>query len=151
MKRSTRIEKIADINQGYEQQAGALLNCARSQHQQQEQQLEQLKLYRQEYQQRLQAKLQNSASATLMDDYHRFFSMLDTAINDQAKVVNRSSQQVDSSQQNWLDKKRAVTSMTRAAENIKAQEECVVRANEQKENDELASRLYVLNRAQLKI
>ena len=151
MKRSTRIEKIADINQGYEQQAGALLNCARSQHQQQKQQLEQLKLYRQEYQQRLQAKLQNSASATLMDDYHRFFSMLDTAINDQAKVVNRSSQQVDSSQQNWLDKKRAVTSMTRAAENIKAQEECVVRANEQKENDELASRLYVLNRAQLKI
>lgn len=151
MKRSTRIEKIADINQGYEQQAGALLNCARSQHQKQEQQLEQLKLYRQEYQQRLQAKLQNSASATLMDDYHRFFSMLDTAINDQAKIVNRSSQQVDSSQQNWLDKKRAVTSMTRAAENIKAQEECVVRANEQKENDELASRLYVLNRAQLKI
>lgn len=151
MKRSTRIEKIADINQGYEQQAGALLNCARSQHQQQKQQLEQLKLYRQEYQQRLQAKLQNSASATLMDDYHRFFSMLDTAINDQAKIVNRSSQQVDSSQQNWLDKKRAVTSMTRAAENIKAQEECVVRANEQKENDELASRLYVLNRAQLKI
>jgi flagellar FliJ protein len=151
VKRSTRIEKIADINQGYEQQAGALLNCARSQHQKQEQQLEQLKLYRQEYQQRLQAKLQNSASATLMDDYHRFFSMLDTAINDQAKIVNRSSQQVDSSQQNWLDKKRAVTSMTRAAENIKAQEECVVRANEQKENDELASRLYVLNRAQLKI
>jgi flagellar protein FliJ len=151
VKRSTRIEKIADINQGYEQQAGALLNCARSQHQQQKQQLEQLKLYRQEYQQRLQAKLQNSASATLMDDYHRFFSMLDTAINDQAKIVNRSSQQVDSSQQNWLDKKRAVTSMTRAAENIKAQEECVVRANEQKENDELASRLYVLNRAQLKI
>ena len=151
MKRSTRIEKIADINQSHEQQAGALLNCARSQHQQQEQQLEQLKLYRQEYQQRLQAKLQNSASATLMDDYHRFFSMLDTAINDQAKIVNRSSQQVDSSQQNWLDKKRAVTSMTRAAENIKAQEECVVRANEQKENDELASRLYVLNRAQLKI
>ena len=151
MKRSTRIEKIADINQGYEQQAGALLNCARSQHQQQKQQLEQLKLYRQEYQQRLQAKLQNSASATLMDDYHRFFSMLDTAINDQAKIVNRSSQQVDSSQQNWLDKKRAVTSMTRAAENIKAQEECVVRANEQKENDELASRLYVLNRAQLKL
>ena len=151
MKRSTRIEKIADINQGYEQQAGALLNCARSQHQQQKQQLEQLKLYRQEYQQRLQAKLQNSASATLMDDYHRFFSMLDTAINDQAKIVNRSSQQVDSSQQNWLDKKRAVTSMTRAAENIKAQEERVVRANEQKENDELASRLYVLNRAQLKL
>ena len=110
-----------------------------------------MKLYRQEYQQRLQAKLQNSASATLMDDYHRFFSMLDTAINDQAKIVNRSSQQVDSSQQNWLDKKRAVTSMTRAAENIKAQEERVVRANEQKENDELASRLYVLNRAQLKL
>ena len=52
---------------------------------------------------------------------------------------------------NWLDKKRAVTSMTRAAENIKAQEERVVRANEQKENDELASRLYVLNRAQLKL
>ena len=151
MKRSTRIEKIADINQSHEQQAGALLNCARSQHQQQKQQLEQLKLYRQEYQQRLQAKLQNSASATLMDDYHRFFSMLDTAINDQAKIVNRSSQQVDSSQQNWLDKKRAVTSMTRAAENIKAQEERVVRANEQKENDELASRLYVLNRAQLKL
>ena len=63
MKRSARLEKIANINLGFENLAGASLATARTQYQAQVNQLKQLKLYKEEYQRQLTERLKGSISA----------------------------------------------------------------------------------------
>lgn len=143
MKRSARLEKIANINLGFENLAGASLATARTQYQAQVNQLKQLKLYKEEYQRQLTERLKGSISAIEIQDYQYFFASLDNAIAQQVEIVKQSAEQLDASRNNWLDKKQDVTKMSRAAETLKNQEDAVELALEQKENDERSLRLFV--------
>lgn len=137
MKRSARLEKIANINLGFENIAGASLASSKTEFKKQENQLEQLKIYKQEYQKQLRERLQNSISANEILDYQYFFSSLDNAIEQQTEIVKQSASQVDISKTNWLNKKREVAKISRIAEKAKAIETDAQQKIEQKISDEL--------------
>lgn len=142
MKRSARLEKIANINLGFENLAGADLATARTQYQAQENQLKQLKLYKEEYQRQLTERLKGTISATEIQDYQYFFASLDNAIAQQTEIVKQSAEQLDASRNNWLDKKQDVAKMSRVAETVKSQEAAAELGREQKENDERNLRMF---------
>lgn len=150
MKRSERLEKIASINLGYENLAGASLASSRDQYRIQENQLQQLKIYKVEYQQQLRTRLKTSISANEIRDYQYFFSSLDTAILQQKELVKQSAVQVEKSKDNWLHRKREVAKISRVAENLRTQEALTSQKNEQKTADELNLSAFTIKHALLK-
>lgn len=142
MKRSARLEKIANINLGFENLAGADLTTARTQYQAQENQLKQLNLYKEEYQKQLTDRLKGTISAVEIQDYQYFFASLDNAIAQQTEIVRQSAEQLEASRNNWLDKKQDVAKISRVAESVKNQEAAAELGLEQKENDERSLRLF---------
>jgi len=150
MKRSARLEKIADIKLGVENIARVSLTSARTQYQSQENQLKQLQVYKEEYQQRLHTRLKNTISANEIQDYQYFFSTLDKAISQQSDVVKQCAIQVAASRNNWLNKKQAVSKISRVAESLRKLEFAAQQKSEQKESDELNLRLFATERGFLK-
>ena len=142
MKRSARLEKIANINVGFENIAGASLTTARAHYQAQENQLDQLKVYKEEYQKQLTERLKGTISAVEIQDYQYFFASLDNAIAQQTETVRQSAEQLDVSRNNWLEKKQEVSKLSRAAENLKGQENAAELKKEQTENDERSLRMF---------
>jgi len=149
MKRSARLEKIANINIGFENIAGASLSTARTQHEMQENQLKQLKLYKEEYQQQLTERLKATISAIEIQDYQYFFASLDNAIAQQTEIVKQSAEQLEASRNNWLDKKQEVAKISRAAENLKGQEAATELGKEQRESDERNLQLFSTDKNRL--
>ncbi len=142
MNRSTRLEKIAQINLGFENIAGASLANVQDQYRAEENQLIQLKLYREEYQRKLHLRMKAAISANEMQDYQYFFSSLDQAISQQTEKLKQIALQVESSRSNWLARKREVNKVSRAAESLRSIEYSVQLKTEQKESDELGCRLH---------
>lgn len=150
MKRFERLDKIAGINLGHENLAGASLASSRDQYSQQVNQLEQLKIYKKEYQQQLKTRLETTISANEIRDYQYFFSSLDTAISQQVELVKQSAAQVEESRNNWLDKKREVAKISRVSENLRARETAAQLKNEQKITDEMNLSVFTMKQALLK-
>ncbi len=144
MKRSTRLEKIADINVGFENVAAASLTSTAAEYRAQENLLEQLLQYKEEYQQQLGTRLKNAISATEMRDYQYFFASLDKAIEQQVGRLDQITLLLEASKNNWLSKKREVSKMSRAAENQKNIEDAIELNHEQKESDEANLRLFTM-------
>ena len=122
MKRSERIGRIANINQSFENVAGASLSAAQAQYQNELNQLEQLKVYRNDYQSMLKERMKLTVSPKEMQDYQYFFSSLEIAIAQQEEVVNQCLQEMDSSKQNWLGKHMDTQKMYKVKENLKSEE-----------------------------
>jgi len=137
MKRSTRLEEIANINLGFENMAGASLSSATQQFEIQENQLTQLKLYKEEYQNQLSERLENRVTAPEIRDYQYFFDSLDQAIAQQTEKVRQCADVVESSRAIWLEKKQEVKKVSKAAANFKSIEFNKEQKREQAESDEL--------------
>ncbi|PCJ26647.1 MAG: flagellar export protein FliJ [SAR86 cluster bacterium] len=138
MKRSTRLEKISDINASFEIEAGSLLASAQAQHHTVSSQLEKLVSYRKDYHQQLKSKMEYLSSASTIQGYHQFVSTLETAILQQTEVVKNSARHLEASRINWIKKKQDVKKLTRAAEILRLQENDKARKLEQIESDELS-------------
>ena len=144
MKRSTRLEKLADINSGYENMALAALATARSQYQKQEDQLNQLKIYRDDYRSQLIERMQVTTSANEIRDFQYFFSSLDDAIDQQALEVEKAAAELAKVEQNWLQSRQEVKKFSQAASNLKQREDADVERRSQQESDELNTANYLL-------
>ena len=136
MKRSQRMDKIADINLGFENLAGAKLAIARNTYLKEEHQLEQLCIYKSEYQEKLKQRLQEQITPTEMMDYQYFFDSLDNAIAQQREIVEKNSALLEESRQNWLSQKQEASKYQRASQKIRQQEAAADDYKEQKEADE---------------
>ena len=144
MKRSTRLEKLADINSGYENMALAALATARAQYQKQEDQLNQLKIYRDDYRSQLIERMQSTTSANEIRDFQYFFSSLDDAIDQQTLEVQRAAKELDKVEQNWIQTRQEVKKFSQAAHNLKQRELADVERRSQQESDELNTANYIL-------
>ena len=144
MKRSTRLEKLADINSGYENMALAALATARSQYQKQEDQLNQLKIYRDDYRSQLIERMQVTTSANEIRDFQYFFSSLDDAIDQQALEVEKAAAELAKVEQNWLQSRQEVKKFSQAASNLKQREDADMERRSQQESDELNTANYLL-------
>lgn len=139
MKRSTRMEKLADINLGYENMAVAALATARANYQKQEDQLNQLKIYREDYRNQLSSRMKSTTSAGEIRDFQYFFASLDDAIAQQTLEVQKASEQLEVVEKNWLTQRREVQKFSRAADNLRRQESADLERKAQLESDELCS------------
>lgn len=144
MKRSTRLEKLADINSGYENMALAALASARAQFQKQEDQLNQLKIYRDDYRAQLAQRMQDTTSASAIRDFQYFFSSLEDAITQQTLEVEKAAVELDKVEQNWLNSRREVKKFSQAASNLKQRELADMERQSQLESDELNTANYLL-------
>lgn len=136
MKRSERFRKFSEISSGLENNAGAKLATARSQLDAQKNQLRELKSYLGEYQRQLQAKLDISDSALVINGYQQFISSLNGAIALQNEIVRKSETATEGLRKNWLEKKLEVNKFDQAAENIRSEEVAHAKKVEQAESDD---------------
>ena len=143
MKRSTRLEKLADINSGYENMALAALATARAQYQKQEDQLNQLRIYRDDYRNQLTERMQGTTSANEIRDFQYFFASLDDAIDQQALEVEKAAAELENVEQNWLQSRKEVKKFSQAASNLKQREDAAAERRIQMESDELNTSNYV--------
>jgi len=143
MKRSARMEKLAEINLGYENAAVAALASARAAYQQQENQLEQLRIYREDYREQLSSRMQDATSANAIRDFQYFFESLDSAIVQQTREVEKAALELEKVEKNWLNCRQEVKKFNRAADNLRHQETAADQRSAQTENDELSTSNYV--------
>ncbi|MFT7471184.1 MAG: flagellar export protein FliJ [Kiritimatiellia bacterium] len=136
MKRSERFKKFSEISSGLENNAGAELAASRSQLDVQKNQLEQLKSYLGEYQKQLQAKLDISDSALVINGYQQFISSLNGAIALQTEIVRKSETVTEGLRENWIEKRIEVNKFDQAAENIRSEEIAHDKKVEQSESDD---------------
>jgi len=136
MKRSERFRKFSEISSGIENNAGADLATARSQLDAQKNQLQELKSYLVEYQTQLQAKLDISDSALVINGYLQFISSLNSAIVLQEEIVRKSETATEDLRMNWIEKKLEVNKFDQAAENIRSEEIAHDKKVEQSESDD---------------
>lgn len=136
MKRSERFRKFSEISSELENNAGAKLAAAQSQLDAQKNQLEELKSYLGEYQRQLQAKLDVSDSALVINGYQQFISSLNGAIALQKEIVRKSESETENLRQNWIERKLEVNKYDQAAENIRSEEIAHDKKVEQSENDD---------------
>ncbi len=143
MKRSARMEKLAEINLGYENTAVAALATARANYQKQENQLEQLRIYREDYREQLTKRMQGSTSVNALRDFQYFFESLDDAITQQSREVERVAMELEKVEKNWLNCRQEVKKFNQAAGNLRRQENDAAERRAQLENDELSTANYV--------
>lgn len=143
MKRSTRLEKLADINAGYENMALAALATARAQYQKQEDQLNQLRIYRDDYRNQLTERMHDTTSANVIRDFQYFFASLDDAIDQQALEVDKAAAELEKVEQNWLQSRQEVKKFSQAASNLKQREDADAERRSQMESDELNTSNYL--------
>ncbi|MFT4814718.1 MAG: flagellar FliJ protein [Pseudohongiellaceae bacterium] len=136
MKRSERFRKFSEISSELENNAGAKLAAARSQLDAQKNQLKELKNYLADYQRQLQAQLNISDSALVINGYQQFISSLNGAITQQTEVVRKSETTTESLRENWIEKRIEVNKFDQAAENIRSEEIAFDKKVEQSESDD---------------
>ena len=136
MKRSERFRKFSEISSGLENNAGAELAASRSQLDAQKHQLNELKNYLGEYQRQLQAKLDVSDSAIVINGYQQFISSLNSAIALQTEIVRKSEIATEDLRENWIEKRLEVSKFDQAAENIRSEEIARDKKIEQSESDD---------------
>ena len=146
MKRSERFRKFSEISSELENNAGAELAAARSQLDAQKNQLQELKSYLGEYQRQLQAKLDVSDSALVINGYQQFISSLNGAIALQKEIVRKSENATENLRQNWIERKLEVNKFDQAAENIRTEEIAHDRKVEQSESDDRVLNHFRRNR-----
>ena len=115
-------EKFSEISSELENNAGAKLAVARSQLDAQKKQLQELKSYLGEYQHQLQAKLDISDSALVINGYQQFISSLNGAIALQEETIRKSEAATEELRENWIEKRLEVNKFDQAAENIRNEE-----------------------------
>tara|TARA_R110002073_G_scaffold17284_2_gene65244 strand:- start:1391 stop:1831 length:441 start_codon:yes stop_codon:yes gene_type:complete len=142
MKRSERFRKFSEISSGLENNAGAKLAASQTQLDAQKKQLGELKTYLGEYQTQLQAKLNDSNSALVINGYQQFISSLNGAIALQTEIVRKGEGQVEELRKAWIEKRIEVSKYDQAADNFRLQEDAQRNKAEQAENDDRISSNY---------
>jgi len=142
MKRSERFRKFSEISSGLENNAGAKLAEAQLQLDTQKNQLAELKKYLSEYQLQLQAKLNDTGSALVINGYQKFISSLKGAIALQTEVVRKSELETEEFRKAWMEKRIEVNKFDQAADNFRYQEDVQRNKAEQAENDDRISSNY---------
>ncbi|MEQ8408491.1 MAG: flagellar export protein FliJ [Gammaproteobacteria bacterium] len=142
MKQGNRLDKLVELNQGFENLAVAPLIEARTAFQKQEDQLKQLLDYRDEYQRQLEEKLTGSTSASSLRDFQYFFSSLSSAIEQQTAEVERAAAALEVVERQWLMRRQETRKLEKAAGNINAKIAAAANRAEQKELDEISCNRY---------
>ena len=135
MKRSQRINRLADIKRQFEDQAGQQLAAAKSQYLSQQAKLDQLLQYKSEYSQRM-SNGQVSLEAEQLRDYQQFFSKLDVAVKQQEVTLQHAQAEVERCHNEWLQRHQQTQSMEKVSIKLQTRENQAASQQEQIASDE---------------
>lgn len=142
MKKSERMQKMADLNKNFESVAASAYAQAQSVYDMQLEQLEQLKIYRDEYRKRLKDRYSNAVTTTEIKDYRYFFKSLEDAIETQERLLEELDKRKETSRSQWLNRRNETRKLDMVTEKLKSREDTLAQRKEARENDELSQVLY---------
>ena len=126
MKKSERIQKLADIEALKGAELGSRLQAAQRQYLEECRKLKQLQTYREEYADRFDASGKQGMSALQLADFSRFVQKLDEALDNQREAVNQQTfrlEQVRGAWQKIYQKVDGLTNVGDAARREEAKQE----------------------------
>ena len=139
MKKSQRLQVIVDLKVDQEQKDLKLLGESQRQHQEMVDQLEHLTQYRQEY---LDKFKQNNSGMNIqqLQEFRAFVHKLDTAIEGQEQNLQGLEKDLVKKRKSWLKSHQKTKSLQKVQDIAAHSEQSIVERNEQKAQDESASR-----------
>ena len=140
MSPSKRLRPVQQVAASKERKAAKSMGQAKQNLAQQEAKLQQLKAYHQEYLERFQQASAQGISVTQLQEYRAFLSKLESAIQEQEKIVADSATRHSSHRENWKQKRTRTQALGKVVERYRKEERKTEDRNEQKENDERNTR-----------
>ncbi|MCB1792751.1 MAG: flagellar export protein FliJ [Gammaproteobacteria bacterium] len=137
---SDRFKPIQKVASQRERKAAAALGESLKQRQAAQQRLAELKQYLAEYLARFERAARGGLSSSQVLEYQVFIGKLETAIEQQEKVVARSEQHCDSSKEQWRGKYSKSKAMDNAVDRMRLREAKESERREQAESDERSQR-----------
>lgn len=140
MSPSKRLEPVAKVAQGREQDAlHSLAECQRVLDERRAR-LAQLIAYRDEYARGFQAAGATGLSAARLHEYHVFLDRLGQAVEQQQVLVRASERECLASQQRWLELRSRARAIDEVVSRYREREQSEAERREQRESDERAQR-----------
>lgn len=147
--KSNSLAILSELAKEARDKAAQLLAGERQTQAQLQAQRETLEQYRAEYAQRLNQCMDEGIDAATLQDYWRFLSSLDQAIDSAVQSLQVQTQRVSNRQQEWQAKQRRLSSFNTLGERRATQEQVAEQRREMRQQDEIANNLFL--RAQRQI
>lgn len=138
MKRSVRINKLVELEQVDEKSAVSQLGLSRANLEQQQTALKSLLEYRREYADRLSERGQSGVEATRLNDFAKFITQLDDAIEIQKQHLVDAERTVLEKQKIWQGHYQRVESLSRVVEQNISKEKSIDRKKIERQLDDRA-------------
>ncbi|WP_299261701.1 flagellar export protein FliJ [uncultured Kushneria sp.] len=140
MSNHSSLEMLIELAEGDRDAAAKLLGQLRSAHQQSHTQLEMLSDYRNDYLRRFEQAMQRGLTMASIQNYQRFLSSLDRAIEHQRQQVDQQQGRITRGMTNWQQQQKRVNSYDVLISRRRQEAEHRMNKLEQRQSDEYASR-----------
>ncbi|MBT3427519.1 MAG: flagellar export protein FliJ [Gammaproteobacteria bacterium] len=141
MKRSQRMSKLVELEQVDEKSAVSQLGLSRAHLEQQQVALKALLEYRKEYADQLSVQGQTGVEATRLNDYAKFITQLDDAIELQKHQLADAERAVIDKQKIWQGHYQRVESLSKVVQQNLNQENSIDRKKVERQLDDRAGTL----------
>ena len=141
MKRSKRMQSVAEIAKNRERDAARVLGQKRQHLQEQRQRLDELVSYREEYARRFQSQGGVGLDARRLHEYRVFLQKLNMAIVQQRDRINQMVGECNIYQESWMNSRVHSKAMDKVVDRCRYDELKKREQQEQKELDERAMQL----------
>ena len=135
-KKSSRLRPIEKLAEDKANVATADMVSARNTHQTHEQKLKDLVSYRFEYIEQFQNRAKKGMQASQLQQYQKFISQLDIAIQQQKMTVEQAGYALDKSQDQWRNKNSHKKAINKAVNRYKQKESQAEEKIEEAEMDD---------------
>ena len=122
MKKSDRIQRLAEIEALKGAELGSRLQAAQRQYLEECRKLKQLQTYREEYADRFDASGKQSMTALQLADFSRFVQKLDEALDNQREAVNQQTFRLEQVKGAWQKNYRKVDGLTKVGDAARREE-----------------------------
>lgn len=134
------LKLLIELAQKDVDEAARLLGERQSQRANVERQLEAIRQYRHEYRTRMQTATLSGMAGCDWRNFQQFIDTLDTAIGQQAMLLEQADQRLEMARREWQVQQRRLNSFGTLASREQARVDARTARREQKENDEFAAR-----------
>lgn len=141
--KSNSLAILSELAKEARDKAAQLLAGERQTQAQLQAQCETLGQYRAEYASRLNDCMDEGIDAATLQDYWRFLSSLDQAIDSAWKGLEAQAQRVSTRQQQWQAEQRRLSSFTTLSDRRAAQQQLAEQRREMRQQDEIANNLFL--------
>ncbi|NOZ53393.1 MAG: flagellar export protein FliJ [Gammaproteobacteria bacterium] len=142
MKRSKKMQPVANVAELREREAAIALSKAQSVLQTQVQRLQELINYHTEYQQRFQVSGMQGINAFQVQGFLSFITNLQAAVDQQKEVISKARVLVQQKKQAWVASRGKLKAIDTIIDNYRNLEQKEQDKQEQKNIDELAQRVF---------